>query len=166
MRELSRREALAAGLAGAAALGFSPASASAAGADEGAALTALARAEEASVLVHRDAGREALAGQEKEHAKALAVLLEALGLPSPPPARDRAGLPPAALRVLEARGSEAGLRAAIAWEQALIDGCARRLGALEDPGQIRTVATILASHAQHRAMLRHAAGLDPLSSDP
>ena len=92
--------------------------------------------------------------------------LEALGLPSPPAAGVRDGLPPAALRVLDARGTEARLRAAIAWEQELIDGCARRLAALEEPGAIRTVATIMAGHAQHQTLLRRLAGLDPLSSGP
>ena len=92
--------------------------------------------------------------------------LEALGLPSPPPARVRDGLPPAALRVLDARRTEARLRAAIAWEQELIEGCARRLAALEEPGAIRTVATIMAGHAQHQTVLLRLAGRDPLSSDP
>ena len=166
---LSRRAALAAGLSGAAALALGPAAAAARGTGEGAALTALARAEEESAYVYRTTGSGhilSLAEQEDEHAKALAVQLEALGLPSPQPARGRDGLPPAALRVFGARGSEARLRAAIAWEQALIDGCARRLAALEEPGAIRTVATIMAGHAQHQAMLRRLAGLDPLSSDP
>ena len=167
---LTRRAALAAGLSGAAALALGPAAATARGPDEGAALAALARNEEVSAYVYRTVGvgglADVLSEQEDEHAKALAVQLEALGLPSPPPARGRDGLPPAALRVLGARGSEARLRAAIAWEQALIDGCARRLAALEEPGAIRTVATIMAGHAQHQAMLRRLAGLDPLSSDP
>ena len=165
---LSRREALAAGLAGAAALVLAPA-AGAAKRDEGAALTALARAEEDSAFAYLDSG-DGLLGplgeQEGEHAKALTVLLEALGLPSPPPARARDGLPPAALRVLDARGGEDRLRAAIAWEQELIEGCARRLAALEEPGTIRTVATIMAGHAQHQTVLRRLAGLDPLSSGP
>ena len=166
---LSRREALAAGLAGAAALVIAPAIAAAAKPDEGAALTALARAEEDSAFAYLDSG-DGLLGplgeQEGEHAKALTVLLEALGLPSPPPARGRDGLPPAALRVLDARGGEDRLRAAIAWEQELIEGCARRLAALEEPGTIRTVATIMAGHAQHQTVLRRLAGLDPLSSGP
>ena len=165
----SRREALAAGLAGAA-LALAPGSAAAAGPDQGAALTALGRAEEDAAFSYRGSGlgglAERLAAQDVEHAKALAVQLEALGLPAPPPARGRDGLPPAALRVLDGRGTEARLRAAIAYEQALIDGCARQLGELEEPGVIRTVATIMAGHAQHQALLLRAAGLDPLSSDP
>lgn len=163
---LSRREALAAGVAGAAALVLAPA-AGAAKPDEGAALTALARAEEDSAFVYLDSGLGLLGPlgeQETEHAKALAVQLEALGLPSPSPARVREGLPPAALRVLDAGGTKDRLRAAIAWEQELIEGCARRLAALEEPGAIRTVATIMAGHAQHQTLLRRLAGLDTLSS--
>ena len=83
----------------------------------------------------------ALAGQDAERARALAVLLEALGLAIPEAVGDRDGLPEAALAVLDARGS-AGLRAAIAYEQTLIDGCAAALGKLEEPNAIRTVATV------------------------
>lgn len=165
---LSRRQALAAGIAGAAALVLAPA-AGAAKADEGAALTELALAEQTSAFVYVTTGLaplRPLGEQEGEHAKALVVQLEALGLPSPAPPRARDGLPPAALRVLDARGSEDRLRAAIAWEQELIEGCARRLAALEEPGVIRTVATIMAGHAQHQTALRRLAGLDPLSSGP
>ena len=105
----------------------------------------------------------ALADQDAERARALAVLLEALGLAIPEAVDDRDGLPAAALAVLDARGS-AGLRAAIAYEQTLIDACAAALGKLEEPNAIRTVATVLAGHAQHQALLRREAGIDPLSS--
>src|SRR5688572_9725691 len=162
---LSRREALVAGLAGAAALSLSR-PAAAAEPDLGAALTALVRAEQGAVLVYRDAGLDELAGQENEHVKALDVHLQALGLPVPAPVRGRDSIGPAALGVLEARGTTERLRAAIAFEQALVDGCAARLGRLAEPGILRTVATVMASHAQHMAMHQRSAGLDPLSSVP
>ena len=163
---LTRRAALAAGLTGAAALAL-PAAASARGAGEGAALTALARNEEVSAYVYRTVGvgglADVLAEQEGEHAKALAVHLEALGLPEPERVTGLEALTSTARRVVE---TDAGERvgAAIAWEQELIDDCARHLGALEEPNVIRTVATIMAGHAQHQSALRRVAGQDPLSS--
>jgi len=155
-------------LAGAAALALTRAAPAAARSrDEGAALTALALAEQQAAYVYRTAelgGHErVLAGQDAERARALAVLLEALGLAIPEPVGDRDGLPEAALAVLDARGA-AGLRAAIAYEQTLIDACAAALGRLEEPNAIRTVATVMAGHAQHQALLRQEAGIDPLSS--
>ncbi len=168
MGELSRREALAAGLAGAAALVFAGAATAAAAPDQGAALTALVRAEEDAVYVYRNAdlGRlgEELAAQEDEHARALATQVQALGLAIPGPTRNRDGLGPAALAVLDAGDRAARRNAAIAFEQALADGCSQRLAQLEGPGIVRTVATVMASHAQHRALLERAAGRDPLSS--
>jgi hypothetical protein len=105
MREpLSRREALAAGLAGAAVLALAPAAAAAGAASaEGDALTALVQVEQDAVFVYRDAGLDVaatIARQDDEHAKALATHLEALGMPIPGPTRERDGLAPEALAVL------------------------------------------------------------------
>jgi len=157
MRELSRREAIAAGLAAAAAL--APARvAAAAEPDPGPALTALARAEEAAVFIYGRARLAALgarmAGKDGEHAKALATHLGALGLEVPGPTASRDELGPAGRAVLDANGDAERRQAAIAFEQALIDGCAGRLAALDDPGMVRTVATIMAGHAQHQLLLR------------
>ena len=80
---------------------------------------------------------------------------------------DRAGLlerGEPARAVLEADGAAARRDAAIAFERALIRGCADRLAQLDEPGILRTVATVMASHAQHLALLERAAGRDPLSS--
>ena len=89
------------------------------------------RAEEDAAYVYRTAGlgglATALAEQDVERARALASQLQALGMPIPGPARGRDGLPAAALAVLDARGN-AALRAAAAYEQTLIDGCAAALG--------------------------------------
>ena len=148
-----------------------PASAAAAEPDQGAALSALVRAEEDAAFVYLDAGLGSSAARWRARSastrKALATHLEALGLAIPGPARGRDGLGPAALAVLEAGGGAARLRAAIAFEQAL-DRTAARSGSpqLEAPGTLRTVATVMASHAQHRALLERAAGRDPLSSAP
>jgi hypothetical protein len=70
-------------------------------------------------------------------------------MPIPGPTRSRAGLAPEALAVLEAAGDEARRQAAIDLERALIAGCLRRLPQLEEPNTVRTVATVMASHAQH-----------------
>ena len=133
---------------------------------EGEALTTLVQAEQDAAYVYRTAGlgglATALADQDVERARALGSQLEALAMRLPGPTRGRDGLPAAALAVLDARGN-AALRAAVAYEQTLIDGCADALGALEEPNVVRTVATVLAGHAQHQALLRREAGDDPLS---
>jgi hypothetical protein len=152
-KPLSRREALAAGLAGAAVLALAPAAAAAGAASaEGDALTALVQVEQDAVFVYRDAGLDVaatIARQDDEHAKALATHLEALGMPIPGPTRERDGLAPEALAVLEAGAGAARRQAAMAYERSLIAGCAQRLAQLEDPNTVRTVATVMAGHAQH-----------------
>ena len=145
---LSRRAVLAA----AAGLTAAASPAGARGASEGEALAELIRAEEDAALVYRSAGLEggaALARQDAEHAKALASHLEALGMPVPGPTRGRDDLAPEALAVLETAGAQARRRAAMAYERSLIAGCLQRLPRLEQPNTVRTVATVMASHAQH-----------------
>src|SRR5689334_4436876 len=105
----TRREALAAGLAGLGAVALAGAAPAAArGADEGRALTELIRAEEDAAFVYRDAGigdvASSLTAHDTEHARALATHLEALGMPLPGPTRGRDDLAPEALAVLEAPG--------------------------------------------------------------
>jgi len=168
LEPLTRRRALATGLSGATALALGPSAAAAAELDQGAALAALVRAEQDAAFVYRTAGpgadAAALARHEEEHARALASHLQALGLPLPGPTRSRSGLTSAALAVLDAGGDGQRLRAGVALERALIAGCAAQLGRLGEPGIVRTVATVMASHAQHLALLERAAGLDPLPS--
>jgi hypothetical protein len=154
----TRREALAAGLAGFGALALAGAAPAAArGADEGRALTELVRAEEDAAFVYDRAGlggaAAAFGEQDAEHAVAIATHVEALGLRTPGPTRGRDDLPPEALAVLEATGERARLEAAMAYERALIAGCRQRLGALERPNTVRTVATVMAGHAQHLVSL-------------
>ncbi len=145
---LTRRAALAAGAA--LALGARPALAR--GASEGEALTELIRAEEDAAFVYAEAGLDgaaALAPQDIEHARALASHLEALGMPIPGPTRGRGDLAPEALAVLDASGGPERRRAAMAYERSLIAGCLQRLPRLGEPDTVRTVATVMASHAQH-----------------
>jgi hypothetical protein len=152
-RRTTRRGALAACLAGAAGLALARAApAGARGAGEGRALMELIRAEEDAAFVYRSAGLDgatALPEQDGAHARALATHLEALGMQAPDATRGRDDLPPEALALLAAPAGGARLRAAMAYERALIAGCAQRLPALEEPGTVRTVATVMASHAQH-----------------
>ena len=162
----TRRATLAAGLTGALALALAPA-AHAARADEGAALTELIRAEEDAAFAYRSAALpdglgERLAAQDLDHVRALATLLEALTMRIPDPARTRADLPPEALAVLEPDAIGERLRAAVAYERALIDGCARALPALEHANTVRTVATVMAGHAQHEVQLARLAGMRTL----
>lgn len=122
------------------------------GADEPGALTALLVAELQASFAYEQAGNAEVGGQEREHAKALASLLDALGRKIPPAPSGREQLGP--LSSAAATGEKA---AAIRLEQALIDGCRRWITDLGDPNMVRTVATILASHSQHLALLRGSA---------
>jgi hypothetical protein len=169
MRERrTRRDAIGAGLAGAVALALTPATAGARGADDSDVLTKLARAERDAVYVYLNGAvaeiGSLLARHDLEHVRALATHLQALGLPIPAATRGRAGLGPEALAVLEARDPGARLRAARAYERSLVDGCARSLPALEHPNTVRTVATVMAGHAQHAALLERRVGIAPFSS--
>lgn len=146
---MRRRELLA---AAAAAVLVRPAAARAA---DGTAdiLVRLIALEDAASLAYRGAPPAVLAAvpgvadQEADHAKALRTDLEALGGHAPNAARELAPL--------------AGLDAAIALEAALIAAYRKALVELDEPGLLPTVATILASHAQHHALLLRAAGRDP-----
>jgi hypothetical protein len=163
---VSRRAALAAGLSGAAAVTLGARSAVAAeGPDPGPGLEALVRAEHDAAFVYRTAGLEGaapLAEQEEQHARALSAHLQAVGVPPPGPRRSPSGLRREALAVLEAGGGAERLRAAAAYERTLIAGCAARLAPLEEPNIVRTIATVMASHAQHLALHERAAGLSGL----
>jgi len=88
-----------------------------------------------------------IAAHEADHAKALRTDLEALGGKAPSAPAD---VPP-----LE------GLDGAIALEAELVAAYRRALIELEELGLLSTVATILASHSQHHALLLRAAGRDP-----
>ena len=167
----TRRDALAAGLAGAAALALTPATAGARGGrDESAVLTELARAERDAVYVYRNgavAEIGSLLAKPRPRARegARDPPAGARACRSRPRRAARAGLGPEALAVLEARRPrERGSRAALAYERSLIDGCARSLAALEHPNTVRTVATVMAGHAQHAALLERRAGIAPFSS--
>jgi Ferritin-like domain len=115
--------------------------------------------EEAASSAYRGHARPAvfaLAADEADHARALRTQLAALGHEGPraPEVDARAR------RVADARGG-AVLAAAIALEESLLAAYRDALLHLVEPSILRTAATIMASHAQHRARLRLRAGLDP-----
>jgi hypothetical protein len=99
----------------------------------------------------------ALATDEANHAAALRTHLAALGIPQPPEAAE---LDEHARRVLEADGASV-LEAAIALEVSLVASYEQALRIIGEPSILRTAATIMAGHAQHHALLRLRAGLDP-----
>ena len=143
---MRRRELIAAG--GLALLAW-PASASAQRSDIAVLIKLLAR-EEAAAEVY-GAGKAvvvAMYSDEVAHAEALRTQLDALGRRPAP-----RGLDAPARRLMEAEG-DARLDAAIALEQSLVDEYSVALADLADPSVLQTVATILASHAQHLARLR------------
>ncbi|HWM08273.1 MAG TPA: ferritin-like domain-containing protein [Solirubrobacteraceae bacterium] len=150
----SRRALIAAALG---ALAARPAVALAADRDPEILLLLVAR-EDAAALAYREAAPEPLPGiaaEEGDHGKALRTNLDALGRGAP-----QVELDATARRLAEAPPDER-LDAAIALEASLVDDYAVAVGGLTAPGILQSVATILASHAQHHARLRALAGLDP-----
>jgi rubrerythrin len=146
-----------------------PAPARAARVDAPAAVRALIRREDAAAAAYEraaattgDALLERIARQDGQHAHALRVLLEAFTVPPGhrPPASERAD--PAALKLATRRSRRSALEAAIALEEELQRAFVDAARALEDAGPLETVATILGSHAQQLAVLRHATGQRPL----
>jgi hypothetical protein len=90
---------------------------------------------------------ENLYSDELEHAAALRTQLDALGRRPAP-----RGLDAPARRLMEAEG-DARLDAAVALETSLVDEYSAALTDIADPSILQTAATILASHAQHRARM-------------
>ena len=126
--------------------------------DDAQALLRLLAREDAAAAAYERSRPEPLPGvaaAEADHAKALRTQLEALGRWVDP-----APLDPPARRLAEA-AEDARLDAAIALEETLVDDYLAALPGLTAPGILQTVATILASHSQHLARLRSAAGRDP-----
>jgi rubrerythrin len=174
MSATTRRGVTRRGLLGAGALlaiGAGPARAGGAkpGVTAPAAVQALIRREDAAAAAYEivaaatgDALLERIARQDGQHAHVLRVLLESLTVapghrPAHPERND-----PAALRLAARRSGPAALEAAIALEQELQQAYVDAARALQDAGPLETVATILGSHAQQLAVLRHAAGRPPL----
>jgi hypothetical protein len=93
-------------------------------------------------------------GHESDHADALATELAAVGLGRPlrPP------LDGTAKQLAEASDRSAVLEAAVKLEDELVDAYRRSLVLLPDAKIAMTVATILASHAQHRFIVGLATG--------
>jgi len=152
---IARRDLL---LAAAGAVLARPAVAAAAEEDRDVLLRLLAREDAAALAYVRTAPEPlpGLAAQEADHAKALRTLLDAFGiLAFPPPALDTP-----ARKLVDAPEAQR-LEAAIALEATLMEDYSAALLTLEPVGALQTAASILASHAQHRARLRSRAGLDP-----
>jgi hypothetical protein len=153
-----RRELLVAGAGALAALVARPAVAAGATDHDPEILLRLVAREDAAALAYREAAPEPLPGvaaQEEDHGKALRTNLDALGRGAPPVELD------APARRLAEAPEDRRVDAAIALEASLVEDYAAALAELTEPGILQSVATILASHAQHHARLRSLAGLDP-----
>ncbi len=124
--------------------------------DEAVLVRLLAR-EEAAAEAYPGDLLPGLKADEEQHVAALRTHLDALGRRPAPK-----GLDAVARRVAESSG-RARLEAAIALEMSLVEAYSAALLDLEAPGVVQTAATILASHAQHLALLRERAGVDPLA---
>lgn len=115
------------------------------------ALTALSRREYAAADAYRAAGTplfERLAANCEQHAGALRSQLDSVGL-RPPAKPDHEELDPAAARVADGGGRTA----AIALEEQLVAAHEDAIADVYDPETKRTVATIMAGHAQHLVAL-------------
>jgi Ferritin-like domain len=161
-RAVMRRRHLLA--AAAAALLARPAAAAAVDGDPAVLISLIAREQAASFAYGRAAvgALPDLAADEADHAEALRTQLDALGRKPAPAPRSAADLDPAARGLAEAP-ADRRLDAAIALETSLLDDYEAAVVDLEIPEVVQTAATIMAAHAQHRALLRHAAGRDPFA---
>lgn len=90
---------------------------------------------------------------EFEHGQALATELAAVGLGTPARPKELDDLDSTSERLARARGRDEVVAAAVALEDELIALYQHSLAGLSDPKIAMTVATILASHAQHRVAL-------------
>jgi hypothetical protein len=151
--------------AAAAALLARPSAAGAAVDGDPAVLIRLIAREQAAAFAYGRAAVGALpdlAAAEADHAEALRTHLDALGRKPAPAPRSAADLDPAARGLAEAPAARR-LDAAIALEASLVADYEAAVVELEIPEVVRTAATIMAAHAQHRALLRHEAGRDPFA---
>ncbi len=151
-------------LLAAAGLLAAPAGARAAAPTEGAVLLDLIRREQSAKLAYgavlKTLGSQAplelvtIRRHESDHADALATELAAVGLGRPlrPP------LEGTAQQLAEASDRRAVLALAVRLEDELVDAYRQSLVLLPDAKNAMTVATILASHAQHRFILGLATG--------
>jgi hypothetical protein len=157
---IGRRHLLA---AAAAVLLARPAAAAAAVAGDPEVLIHLIAREQAAAFAYRRAAVAVLPGlaaDDADHAKALRTQLDAFGRKPAPAPRAAADLGPAARDLAEGLVNRR-LDAAIALEGSLLFDYQAAVVELETPEVVQTAATIMAAHAQRRALLRHAAGRDP-----
>jgi hypothetical protein len=159
---LSRRAALA-GALGAALAGAAPAFAAP---GEGTLMVGLWRREAAAELAYR-AQRGAFAAAATlqahcgMHVSVLSTSLAAMGVDFPPHPQGPSDLDPAA-RALAAASSRAALPAAIALEHGLVAAYRSVVPIVMELKLAVTLASILASHAQHELTLRADHGVQPL----
>jgi Ferritin-like domain len=128
-------------------------------------LASLITREDAAAFAHGKASgplSSRIGRDEAAHAKALRTHLAAIGTRGPEPPLNVRALDPAARRLAEADRAAAPGRA-IALEESLLETYDEALLGLAEPSMLRTAASIAASHAQHLAVLRRDAGLDPLA---
>jgi hypothetical protein len=142
-----------------------PAAAAAALEGDPAILGRLIAREQAAAFAHRMASTAVVeaagfGAHEHAHARALRTHLAALGREGPEPPLSAAGLDRDARALAEAAGRAAILDAGIALEASLVAEYGAALRELAEPSIAQTAASILAGHAQHRTVLRVAAGRD------
>ena len=121
-------------------------------------LVRLVGREEAAVEAYASEPFAGLRADEEEHVAALRTHLDALGRRPAPQ-----GLDPVARRVVASSAARAVWRPRSGSRTSLVEAYSAALLDLEATGVVQTAATILASHAQHLALLREQAGIDPLA---
>jgi hypothetical protein len=156
-RHGTRREVLAAGLAAGLSAALARPALAAPEDPDGDILQGLIAREEAAAYAYRGVdlpGVGDLAAQAGDHVKALRTEFQALGRGVKPISAD--DLDPASRRVADAADGERRA-AAIALETDLVDTYRTAVLGLTEPAIIESVATMLAAHAQNRALLARAA---------
>jgi hypothetical protein len=136
------------------AAGLAPAAAAFGEDRDGAIVKHLIAREEAATYAYRGLrfpGVDDAAGQDAEHVKALRTEFQALGRGVAPITVEN--LDPAARRLSEAPNRDARRAAAVALEADLVGDYRTAVIGLSQPAILQTVATILACHAQRRALL-------------
>jgi hypothetical protein len=144
---IRRRELLAA--AGVAVLARPAAAAAQGGEGDPSILARLIAAEEEAALAHR-LGGSGHGADEREHAMALRTLLAAFGREAPEGPESAEDLAGAAGRLAAGRTPAA----AVALEDELLATNAAALLEIREESVLRTAASILASHAQRKALLQ------------
>jgi ferritin-like protein len=104
----------------------------------------------------------AIAGQERQHADALAAFLHELGAPLPPPPRGIAAVDAVVPGLGRARTQSEVLAVLADLERVSVHAYYLGIQQLYDQKLVQTATAVLGDESQHLVVLRHALGRDPV----